>query len=349
MSISRIFSIIKRELSLGFRSPMLLLALALPLLMTAIFQLVFGGLWQQKPVLVVYDMEDGVVVSELEKNKAVEIIRADSEGDILNLVEVKEADVGVIFPQDIENLLKDGKKVVLKTYVDGEAYAKDRAVIGATVVSVLRKIAPEGPEVDFEQILLGEERGLSILEMMLPFIVLYGVLAGAFLGPAILLVGAKEKKTITALLITPLSKAEILTAYGLLGVVLAVVMGVVILLLNGGWTQPSLMIPLLILSSIFMAELGLIAGLAVDNINTLFANMKLFGILLVAPELFIIFPKWPQWIAKIFPTYYFMHPVLRISVYGEGFAEIGWELLVLSGFIVLFFIPIPFLAKRLGK
>jgi len=349
MSISRILSIIKRELNLGFRSPALILALVVPLILTAAIQLIFGGLWQQKPVLAVYDMGDGIIISELEKNKAVEFIEVDSEDEILNLIEGEEADVGVIFPQDTEDLLKEGKKVVLKTYVDGEAYAKDRAVIGATVVSVLRKIAPEGPEVDFEQILLGEERGLSVLEMMLPLLVLYSVLAGAFLCPAILLVGAKEKKTITALLVTPSSKAEILAAYGILGGVLAVIMGVAILLLNGGWTQPPLMILLLILSSIFMAELGLIAGLAVDSINVLFANMKLFGILLLAPELFIIFPKWPQWIAKIFPTYYFMHPVLRISIYGEGFAEIGWELLVLSGFIVLFFIPIPFLAKRLGK
>ncbi len=349
MSISRIFSIMKRELSLGPRSPMLLFALALPLILTAVFQLIFGGLWQEKPVLAVYDVGDGVVISELEKNKAIDIIDADSEDEILNLVEVREADVGVIFPQDIEDILKEGKEVTLKTYVDGEAYAKDRTIIAATMLSVLRSIAPEGPEVDFEQILLGEERGLGILEMMLPFLVLYGVMGGAFLGPAILLVGAKEKKTITALLVTPSSKAEILAAFGIMGVVLAVIMGIVVLLLNGGWTQPPLMIPLLILSSIFMAELGLIAGLAVNDLNTLFANMKIFGILLVAPELFIIFPKWPQWIAKIFPTYYFMHPVLRISIYGDGLAEVGWELLVLLGFIILFFIPIPFLAKRLGK
>ncbi|HDP69477.1 MAG TPA: ABC transporter permease [Actinobacteria bacterium] len=349
MSISRIFSIIKREISLGPRSPILLFALAVPLILTAVFQLIFGGLWQEKPVLAVYGVGDGIVVSELEKNKAVDIINADSEDEILNLVEVKEADVGVIFPQDIEDILKEGKEVVLKTYIDGEAYAKDRAVIAASIVSALRSIAPEGPEVDFEQTLLGEERGLNILEMMLPFLVLYGVLAGAFLGPAVLLVGAKEKKTITALLVTPSSKAEILTAFGLLGGVLAVIMGIVILLLNGGWTQPLLMILLLILSSMFMVDLGLIAGLAVNDMNALFANMKLFGIFLIAPQLFIFFPKWPQWIAKIFPTYYIMHPILRISIYGEGFAEIGWELLVLLGFIILFFIPIPLLAKRLGK
>ncbi len=349
MSISRIFSLIKKELRLGISNPLFLYVFIMPVLFTFVFQLIFGELWSEKPMFAVYDETGGVIVSELEKSKAITLIEVNSENEMSILIEDKKADMGIIFEQDSDDLLKEGKKITLKTYVNGEAYAKNRAIITATVISTLRNVTAEIPEVDFEQILLGEEKALTILEMMIPLLVIMAVLSAAFMLPATFIIREKEKRTINALLVTPSTITEILIAYGLLGVTLAVLMGIAILLLNGVWTQPFLMTLLLVLSAIFFIELGLIAGLAFDDINTLFANMKLFGILLYAPQLFIMFPKWPQWIAKIFPTYYILHPVFRISIFGESWSEVGWQILALAGFIVILLFVLFFMAKRFQK
>lgn len=77
--------------------------------------------------------------------------------------------------------------------------------------------------------------------------------------------------------------------------------------------------------------------------------MKALNIFIIAPAFFVIFPSWPQWIAKIFPTYYIANPIFRISIYGEGWGELGWQVLALAGFVVVFTVPLLVLATRLGK
>ncbi len=196
---------------------------------------------------------------------------------------------------------------------------------------------------------IGEERAVSILELLLPLIVLIAILFGAFFLPATFLVQEKEKKTLTALLITPVTIAEVLVAFGLLGIFIAFLMGTIVLILNIGLNLPSLLFFSLILGAILMAEWGLAAGLIFKDMNSLFANMKLFGILFYAPAIILMFPNWPQWIGKIFPTYYIVHPVFRISIFNEGWNEIGWEILILIGLTIIFIFPLISLSKKLQK
>jgi len=61
------------------------------------------------------------------------------------------------------------------------------------------------------------------------------------------------------------------------------------------------------------------------------------------------FPSWPQWIARIFPTYYIANPIFRISIYEEGWSELGWQVLMLAGFAVLFAVPLLAFASRWGR
>ncbi len=126
-------------------------------------------------------------------------------------------------------------------------------------------------------------------------------------------------------------------------------MGTVVLFLNIGLNLPSILFLALFLGTILMTEWGLTAGLIFKDMNSLFVNMKLFGILFYAPAIVLMFPNWPQWIGKIFPTYYIVHPVSRISIFGEGWSEIGWEILVLIGLIIIFLFPLIPLSKRLQK
>ena len=346
-SLSRIFVIIKRELKLGLRNPMFVFVLVYPFLFTLIIQLLFGTFWQQKPVVATFQKEESVVL-ELKKNEAIKIVEVQSKEEVKKIVEEKKADIGVIFPDDLEEKLAEKEKVVLETYIKGDSLARDRTIAGVSITEALRKISPKAPEVEFEEIRLGEEEALTMLELFLPLIVLIAVLAGAFMLPASILVREKEKKTLSSLLISPATTTEILVAFGLLGIFLAVLTGVVILILNVGFTNPLLFLPLL-LGSILMAEWGLAIALVVRGVNSLWANMKLFGIFIMAPALIQLFPEWPQWIGKIFPTYYIIHPVFRVSIYSEGWSEIGWEILVLALFVIIFFFPLLLLAKRLKK
>jgi ABC-2 type transport system permease protein len=187
------------------------------------------------------------------------------------------------------------------------------------------------------------------MEMLLPFFIIIIIILGSYLLPASFIVNEKEKRTLTALLVTPATLTEVLLAFGLVGAVVSLAMGMILLLLTVGIAQPLLMLLIFALGSILGAEWGLILGLTSKDQASLVAYMKALNLFILAPALFVIFPNWPQWIAKIFPTYYIANPIFRISIYGEGWSQLGWQVLALAGFAVLFFLPILAFVLRWGR
>ncbi len=442
MSTYRIWVLIKKTVRLGPQNPILVFALIIPVLYTVIFQVLFGDLLKEKPVIAVNEAGTARITEELRRNSAVDTILVGSRSAMIDALKENRADIGLTVPADLAEhlesagmvswrlfiiaadpaaaeklldalddgradigvivppgqeatgeedrvtakvfILDDGdvdvsellesldetatdaaaivdretlkearrrrpEEMSLTLYVNGESLAKDRTIASASVVGALRSLSPEQPDVEFRQVRLGAGESTTLLERFLPFIVLIAVLFGAFLLPATFLVQEKERRTLTALLVTPVSLAEVLTAFALLGVTLAVLMGLAVLVLNVGLTQPILLLVPLVLGSLLMTEWGLTAGLLVKDMNSLLANVKLFGLLFYAPAIVLLFPNWPQWIARLFPTYYIVNPVFRISIFGEGWSEIDWQIYVLAGFVALFLIPLVLVTRRAAR
>ncbi|RJQ50771.1 MAG: ABC transporter permease [Actinobacteria bacterium] len=349
MSLRHVVLVARRAVVAGRQNPMFYLAVSIPFVYTLIFQVVFGAFFQTRPVLVAYEARPQSVVPVLLENQAVEVAEADSPQQVRQLVADNKADVGVVFPSGVVEKLRARERLVLPVYINGESLARNRALAAGAIANALREVTPGTPELRFRQETVGERRQVGILETLLPIVVLATVTFSAFLLPASLLIRDKEKNTISALLATPVTALEILLAYGLVGSVLALLMGVLVLLLNQALTQPLLLLLVLVLGAVLFAEWGLAAGLFFKDTSSLFANMKLFGIVLYAPALFIVFPEWPQWIAYVFPTYYVIDPVFRIAVFNEGLAQIGWKVAVLGLLAVVFLLPLRPLSKRLTR
>ena len=73
-------------------------------------------------------------------------------------------------------------------------------------------------------------------------------------------------------------------------------------------------------------------GSFAKDTKALYTIWKSGAIVLVAPVIFFIWPNLPQWIAKIFPTYYFLSPLFDIAIRGAGLADVWVELAI--GFAV---------------
>ncbi|MBK5093531.1 MAG: ABC transporter permease [Actinobacteria bacterium] len=346
MSLRRILSIMRK--SLNPKNPYIIFVLLGPFIYAALFQFVFG-LWQAKPKVAVYERGNQAIVLEIREKEAVGLVEADSADDLIKMVEDKEVDIGAVFAEDAEERLTAGERTSVDIYVNGESLAKSRAIALATITSAVREISPGTPQVDFEQVKLGKEKALSLMEMFMPFFIIIIILLGAFLLPASFIVAEKEKRTLAALLVTPTTFSEILLAFGTVGIIISLAMGMILLLLTVGITQPLLLLIIFAFGSILGAEWGLVFGLLSKDQASLIAYIKVINIFIIAPALFVIFPSWPQWIAKIFPTYYIANPIFRISIYGEGWSELGWQVLALAGFVAVFFIPLLVLAIRSVK
>jgi len=94
-------------------------------------------------------------------------------------------------------------------------------------------------------------------------------------------------------------------------------------------SEPGLLIMILFLGSITASLAGLLMAALFDNTMTFFANIKMIGLILYAPVIIYLFPSLPQWIGKLFPTYYIIQPVVEVSQRGGGLIQILPEVSVL--------------------
>ncbi len=83
------------------------------------------------------------------------------------------------------------------------------------------------------------------------------------------------------------------------------------------------------------AEIGLLVGALVPDLNTLFTVWKTGGLLLFGPAIIYMFPQIPSWIGYIFPTYYVIRPVVDISVSGYGLSQVWPFIAAIAGIIAL--------------
>jgi ABC-2 type transport system permease protein len=349
MSIKNIIAILGKEARMGPKNPLFLFIILVPAIFTLVFQLLFGSVWQQKPAIGIFEEGRNTVTTQLKENVAIRVVEVQTTSEVRDIVENKRVDIGVEVPSNFVSQLKENETVDLQIYVDGESLAKNRTIAAGALIDTFREISPSAPKIDFQQVQVGQERALSIIELALPLVVLYAILLGSFSIPATLLVQEKERKTINALLVTSAKTSDVLIAYGILGVVTSMIMGTLVVFFNVGFSQPWLLFVPLILGSVLVAEWGLLAGLLAKNVTVLFASLKGLGIFFVAPGIIKLFPNWPQWLGNFFPTHYIIDPVFRISVLGEGWSEVTMEIYVLAALTVAFFIPVLILSKNLKR
>ena len=91
------------------------------------------------------------------------------------------------------------------------------------------------------------------------------------------------------------------------------------------------------LGSIMAVEIGMIMGALLKDVSTMFAIWKSAGILLFGPAVIYMFPQIPEWIGRIFPTYYMLEPIMAISQRGAGWSEISLNIFILIGIDVVIF------------
>lgn len=182
---------------------------------------------------------------------------------------------------------------------------------------------------------------------LLPLIVLMAVFLGGLFLPATSVIDEKEKKTLEALVITSASVGDVFIAKGLMGVILSLFMGVVILVLNQAFgTELALLVLILALGAIMAAEVGLLCGALIKDITTFFAIGKAGGILLFGPAIIYMFPQIPQWIGRLFPTYYLLQPIIEISQGVGGWSNIATNVLILVGLDLLLIGVVVFVLRR---
>lgn len=345
MTAPRAWPLLAKDLRVGPRSPLVLWALVLPFVMTVLVRGVFGSLFDAPPRLGIVDLGSSEVAVALAATDGLDVTFLDDPETLRERLGTHDLDAGLVLPAGFDAAVRAGERPVLDLRVAGDSLASDRLVVAVTTTDLVRDVAGRPAPVDVQVTSLGEE-GLDLAVRSLPLLVLFAVAVGGAMIPAMSLVEEKERRTLDALLVTPLSVVEVLVAKGALGVLLATAAGLITLVLNDAFgASPWALTVTLVVGAVMLAEFGLLLGTWARDTNTLFTAWKSGAILLLFPVILYLFPDLPQWIGQLGPTYYIVDPVFRLSIEGAGLADVVGHLAIAAA-ICVGLVPLVGMAGR---
>lgn len=338
MSLKRIGILFSKEIWQGSKGFIFIWTIIMPLLLSLVLSAVFGLLFSEKPKLGIVDEEGSQLVTMVKELDSVDYREYSTQSEIRQAVEDGIVDIGVVIPDGFDDAVTQGDEIEITAYIWGESLAKNRTILLVTIANLIREMTRQEAPVDIEIVTLGDEEIIPWNVRLLPIIVLIAVFLGGVFIPATSLINEKEKKTLDALVVTPASILDVFAAKGLLGFILSLFVGIVVLLMNQAFgVQPLLLVLVLALGAIMAIEIGMICGALIKDVSTLFAIWKSAGILLFGPAFIYMFPQIPQWIGRIFPTYYMLEPIMAISQRGSGWADIATNVFILIGLDIIIF------------
>jgi len=346
MSFRRVGILLVKEFFKGPRN-FIIWAIATPLLVSLVVSLVFGTLFSEKPKLGIVDEGSSQLVAMSRELTSVVTREYGTVPEIKQAVESGAVDMGIVLPEGFDGFVIQGEETELTAYIWGESLAKQRTILLVTIANLVRELAGQEAPVEIDAVTLGDEVGIPWNDRLLPLIVLFAVFFGGIFLPATSVINEKTKKTLEALVVTPTTVGDVFMAKGLIGIILSLFMGIVILVVNRAFgAEPALLVLVLAFAAIMAAEIGLILGALMKDFTTLFAVWKLGGILLFAPALVYLFPQIPEWIGRIFPTYYFIEPIVQISQRAGGWPDIATSVFILIALDMILVGVLIFTLKR---
>jgi len=343
-------SVFRKDAAMSPRSSVFFFVLALPVVMTLLFQLVFGSLFDHKPRLGVVDFGRSQITAAVRAMDGIDVTVLSDTGRLLQHVENHDLDAGLILTEGFDDAVASGERPGLGFYVSGRSLASDRIILAVTTVDLVRAVEGSVSSVEVVLTTLGDTDQLPLTDRFIPILVLYALLVAGVFATAFNLVQERESRTLAAMLVTPTQIADVLAAKGLFGFLLAVVVAFVTLAMNGVLgADHTALLATLVIAAFMSAEFGLIFATSAKDIRTLYTLVKTLNIFLFAPVFFYLFPSWPRWIAKLFPSYWFFDPMFEISLNRAALAEV-WTDLAIALAICLALLPlIGVLGRRMQR
>jgi ABC-2 type transport system permease protein len=336
MRIRRIGVLLKKEFVYGSKSYFFIFAVVAPLSATLIFNLIFISTFSGKPKMGIFDRGHSQIMESLKQLPSINLKEYPSEIVLQETVKDGRRDVGIVLPKDLDSIIKKGESIEITTYIWGESLLKNRAIISAAFLYQLKKYSGEKTPVDIIPVSLGDKNNVPLKDRFLPVIVLMAIFISGFAIPSTSLAEEKQKRTIGALLTTPVTQNELFVSKGLVGIIVSIVMGISILILNQAFNAHwFLVIFIMLLGAIMATCFGLMLGAFAKDISSVYSVIQGLNIFIYAPGILIFFPQMPQWIGKFFPTYYVMNPIIELTQKSGTWATVNRDIFALIGIIVI--------------
>ena len=346
MSVSRILSIVRKDLREFLRDSLWMVLTPLSLVVVVVIFLVLPDELSRDLTLGVYPEDAAntlkwIVETQKENLNSIEVVgfenREELAGAVLNSKRpdsVRSVPLGIAFPDNMLDMqLVEGFEQVdlylsasvppaigraVESGIRETGFALRALLSGTNPLEALPVALP-----DIESRVVGKNRfghDFTLRDRLRPMLVVMILFIEA-LALAGLVSVEIHHRTVTAILVTPAAMGDFLAAKCLTGVILATLQAFVFLFATGSFGGNLIPVSLLILSGALMASaVGMLSGAGGrDFMGTMF-----FGVLLLIPMMIpaiaSLFPGRPPLVIRLLPSYGLLEGAR--GTIGEG---LGWD------------------------
>ena len=309
MSFKRIGILAWKDIVDSIKTPRLLLIIITPLIAALCMQVFFGNKLAIR--VGVYSKNTTQLITTLEQVDLVAIEAFDSVETLRVAVDNGRVTIGVVLSPAFDALLANNQMPKVDFLLADNS--QDGEVAMSLVQQAILAFSPApAPVIISVEVLKPEARQGISLRGDLPvdqyLIVLWLIMGlvgnGVMLVPT-LIVEERDRKTLDALLLSPASYYDVAVGKALVGVLYAVISGVLILLAQGGLSgNIFVMLALIVMSGFALSLLGLLLGVLSKNLHVLNSYASLWIFLLILPTLIgMIGPNPVIQYLQFLPTY----------------------------------------------
>ncbi|HEY5684629.1 MAG TPA: ABC transporter permease [Acidimicrobiia bacterium] len=255
-------------------------------------------------------------------------------------------DVGIAFPPDFVARTALGEQSMVTVYVDAAVPEEIETAVSSLVRELAFALSGEAlpvttPDPAETYVVLGADRvgdQTTARDTFRPVFVFLVLMMEMFVMSSLI---AKEiqDRTVTAMLVTPATIADVLAAKGIAGTIMGFGQAVIILLAIGALADNALlMLVLILLGSVMVAGVAMLAGsVGKDFITTMFQGM-VYMIPLLIPAFAAMFPGTASIWVRALPSYPLVKGLVDVSAYGAGWSDTLGELGTLLAWCVALFV-----------
>ncbi len=259
--------------------------------------------------------------------------------------EQRNVSIGLAFPVDFLAATTEGRRTEVIVYLDAGVPDEIRFAASGLVRELAFAVAGAGLPVstsDPDQVfvVLGEDRvgdQVTARESFRPIFVFLILLMEMFVMASLI---AKElqDRTVTAVLVTPATVGDVLTAKGIAGALSGMAQAVVVLVaIDSLSPQPLLILTLVLLGAVMISGTAMLAGsTGKDFMSTLFYGM-VYMIPLMIPAFAALFPGTASAWIRALPSYPLVDGLVDVGTYGAGWGDTLGELGALVAWCVALF------------
>jgi ABC-2 type transport system permease protein len=360
MSFRATWALAKKDLLDALRTLRLLIFILLPIGFSLFYRAIFTSAGDVTAArVVIYDADKSRLTQVLAQAEGVRVIVVGSLEELRRVVVEARAVGGIVLPPGHDAALIAGKRPAIQLFVNGQLGVNSPQFI-YMIEPALRTLAGQQLPARIETLIADASAqdvprpGFDLERFLLIMFLTVGSTMTAIMVPASMLVEEKEQHTLRAVLTTPTLYTDFVAGKGIAGLVYALLSGLVILALNGGLSgSVGLTILVLLLTSFFLVEIGLLLGALFDSLAALntwsFAillPLTLPGVLVPATSLGLLDLGVANWVLSAIPTYYAVDAIQR-TVSGAVSIAVGVDLLVLvTSALLLFAVTVMLLRRR---